>query len=147
MRPLQRPASRALPLAGPDRDIAVATRFIRETNSTGGHRRRAARTEDTLMYTIVRSYFGKGSKELFDVVEKNKGDVEKLMRSVKGFVSYAVVRSGDGGFTVTVCNDKAGADESVEKARDWIAKNAAGTGVDPPTISEGPNILDLKNGP
>ena len=84
------------------------------------------------MYTIVRSYFGKGSKELFDVAEKNKADVEKLMRSVKGFVSYAIVRTGDGGFTVTVCNDKAGADESVEKARDWIAKNAAGTGVAPP---------------
>ena len=99
------------------------------------------------MYTIVRSYFGKGSKELFDTVEKNKADVEKLMRSVKGFVSYAMVRSGDGGFTVTVCNDKAGADESVERARDWIAKNAAGTGVAPATISEGPNILDLKNGP
>jgi hypothetical protein len=30
------------------------------------------------MYTIVRSYFGKGSKELFDMVEKNKADVEKL---------------------------------------------------------------------
>jgi hypothetical protein len=58
--------------------------------------------------------------------------VEKLMSSVKGFVSYAIVRSEDGGFTVTVCNDKAGADESVEKARDWIAKNAAGTGVAPP---------------
>ena len=82
------------------------------------------------MYTIVRSYFGeKALKELFDTAEKNKADVEKLMRSVKGFVSYAIVRSGDGGFTVTVCNDKAGADESVEKARDWIATNAAGTGV------------------
>ena len=33
---------------------------------------------------------------------------------------------------MTVCNDKAGCDESVEKARDWIAKNAAGTGVAPP---------------
>jgi hypothetical protein len=32
------------------------------------------------MYTIVRSYFGKGSKELFDMVEKNKVDVEKLQR-------------------------------------------------------------------
>jgi hypothetical protein len=35
------------------------------------------------MYTIVRSYFGNGAKELFDVVEKNKADVEKLMSSVK----------------------------------------------------------------
>jgi hypothetical protein len=99
------------------------------------------------MYTIVRSYFGKGAKELFDVAEKNKADLEKLMSSVKGFVSYAVVRSEDGGFTVTVCNDKAGADESVEKARDWIAKNAAGTGVAAPKISEGSNILDLKQRP
>jgi hypothetical protein len=99
------------------------------------------------MYTIVRSYFGKGAKELFDVVEKNKADVEKLMGSVKGFVSYAVVRSEDGGFTVTVCNDKAGADESVERARDWIAKNAAGIGVASPKISEGSNILDLKQRP
>ena len=28
------------------------------------------------MYTVVRSYFGKGSKELFDMVEKNKVDVQ-----------------------------------------------------------------------
>ena len=99
------------------------------------------------MYTVVRSYFGAGAKELFDVLEKNKADVEKTLRSVKGLVSYTLVRSADGGFSVTVCNDKAGTDESLEKARDWIAKNAAGTGVAPPTISEGPNILDLKNGP
>jgi hypothetical protein len=57
---------------------------------------------DTLMYTVVRSYFGKGAKELFDVVEKNRADVEKTMRSVKGFVSYTLVRSKDGGFSVTV---------------------------------------------
>jgi hypothetical protein len=61
--------------------------------------------EDSLMYTVVRSYFGKGAKELLDVLETNKADVEKTLRSVKGFVSYALVRSKDGGFSVTVCND------------------------------------------
>ena len=96
------------------------------------------------MYTVVRSYFGKGAKELFDLVEKNRADVEKTMRSVKGFVSYALVRSEDGAFSVTVCNDKAGTDESVEKARDWIAKNAAGIGVASPKLSEGSNVFDLK---
>jgi hypothetical protein len=96
------------------------------------------------VYTVVRSYFGKGAKELFDLVEKNRADVEKTMRSVKGFVSYTVVRSKDGGFSVTVCNDKAGTDESVEKARDWIAKNAAGTGVAAPKLSEGSNVFDFK---
>ena len=96
------------------------------------------------MYTVVRSYFGKGAKELFDLLEQNQADVEKTMRSVKGLVSYTLVRSADGGFSVTVCNDKAGTDESVEKARDWIAKNAAGTGVAAPKISEGSNVFDLK---
>jgi hypothetical protein len=72
------------------------------------------------MYTVVRSYFGAGEKELFDVLEKNKADVEKTLRSVKGLVSYTLVRSADEGFSVTVCNDKAGTDESLEKARDWI---------------------------
>ena len=56
----------------------------------------------------------------------------------------SLVRGTDGGFSVTVCNDKAGADESVEKARDWIAKNAASTGVGAPYVSEGPVILHLK---
>ena len=103
----------------------------------------AARTEDTLIYTVVRSYFGKGAKELFDLLEKNQADVEKTMRSVKGLVSYTLVRSEDGGFSVTVCNDKAGTDESLEKARDWIAKNAAGTGVAAPKVSEGSMVVDL----
>ena len=38
------------------------------------------------MHTVVRSYSGKGAKELFDVLEKNKADVEKTLRSVKSLV-------------------------------------------------------------
>lgn len=53
-------------------------------------------------------------------------------------------RSEDGGFSVTVCNDKAGCDESNEKAKDWIAKNAPGIGVGVPKVSEGSNVFDLK---
>jgi hypothetical protein len=76
------------------------------------------------MKTIIRRYSGEGAKELFDVLEKHTADVEKLMRSVKGFVSYTLARSGKGGFSVTVCRTKAGIDESIEKAQGWIAKHA-----------------------
>jgi restriction endonuclease Mrr len=96
------------------------------------------------MQAVVRTYSGKGAKELFDVLEKHKGDAEKLMRTVKGFVSYTLARSGDGGFSVTVCQDKAGIDESVQKAKDWIAKNAGKTGVAAPKISEGSVVVHLK---
>ena len=96
------------------------------------------------MHTVVRSFSGKGAKELFDLLEKNKADVEKTLRSVKGLVSYTLVRSTDGGFSVTVCNDKAGTDDSLQKARDWIAKNAASTGVAAPKVSEGSVVLHFK---
>jgi hypothetical protein len=49
------------------------------------------------MQVVIREYSGKGAKELFDVLEKNKSEVESLLRSVKGLVSYTLARSGDGG--------------------------------------------------
>ena len=96
------------------------------------------------MHAVIRTYSGKGAKELFDVLEKSKADVEKLIRAVKGFVSYSLVRTAGGGFSVSVYQDKAGTDESMKVARDWIAKNASNTGVAAPTVSEGTVILQLK---
>jgi len=84
------------------------------------------------MHTVIRTYSGKGAKELMDVLERNKGEVEKLIRGIKGFVSFSLVRTTDGGFSVSVFNDKGGTDESVGVARDWIAKNASNTGVTAP---------------
>ena len=97
------------------------------------------------MHAVMRSYSGKGAKELFDVIEKNKAEVEKVIRPIKGFVSYSLVRAADGGFSVTVCQDKAGTDESVRAARDWIAQNASNTGAAAPTVSEGTVMLHLNN--
>ena len=83
------------------------------------------------MHAVVRTYSGKGAKELFDILEKNKGEVERLIRAVKGFKSFSLVRTSEGGFSVSVFNDKEGTAESIRVARDWIAKNAANTGVSP----------------
>ena len=96
------------------------------------------------MHAVVRNYSGKGTKALFDLLEKNKGEVESLIRGIKGIVSYSLVRTTRGGFSVSVYQDKAGADESTRVAREWIAKNASKTGVARPTISEGTVMLQLK---
>jgi restriction endonuclease Mrr len=96
------------------------------------------------MHAVIRTYSGKGAKELFDVLERHKADVETVMRPVKGFVSYTAARTGDGGVTVTVCQDKAGTDESIAKARDWVAKNAASVGAAAPTVSEGSVVIHVK---
>jgi hypothetical protein len=96
------------------------------------------------MHAVIRSYSGKGSKKLTSVLEKNKGEIEKLIRAIKGFVSYSLVRTQDGAFSVSVFQDKAGADESVRVARDWISKNASSASAPAPTVSEGTVILHLK---
>lgn len=96
------------------------------------------------MQTVIRRYSGKGAKELFDLLETRTADVEELLRPIKGFISYTLARSGDGGFSVTVCQDKAGIDESVRRAKDWIAKNGGSTGVAAPEILEGPVLMHLK---
>jgi hypothetical protein len=96
------------------------------------------------MHAVVRTYSGKGAKGLIDIIEKNTVEVERLIRSVKGFVSYSLVRTTRGGFSVSVYQDKAGNDESIRVARDWISKNASKTGAAAPTVSEGTVVFQLK---
>jgi hypothetical protein len=74
---------------------------------------------------------------------QRKDEVEKLMRGVKGFVRYILIRVDDGWFSATVCQDKSGCDESVRIARDWVAKNASSTGVGAPQVTEGEVVLQF----
>lgn len=96
------------------------------------------------MHAVVRNYSGPGAKELFDLLDEHKSEVESLLRTVPGLVSYTMLHTDDGGATVTVCQDKAGTDESVRVAREWIQENASGAGASPPSISEGSVIVSLK---
>ena len=104
----------------------------------------SADNREDIMHAVTRTYSGKGAKELFDILEKNKAEVERLIRAVKGFVSYSLVRTASGGFSVSVFQDKTGTDESSRVARDWVAKNAGKSGVGAPTVSEGTVIVQLK---
>jgi hypothetical protein len=96
------------------------------------------------MPAVVRTYSGAGAKALFDLLEKRKADVESVMRSVPGFVSYTLIHGGNGGASITVCKDKGGTDKSMAAAKEWIQKNAANTGAPPPTVVEGTVLLHLK---
>ena len=95
------------------------------------------------MDVVVRTYTGKGSKELLSLLDKHKTDVEKLMRTVKGFESYTLARSteGEGGLSMTVCQDKAGTEESARVAKEWLAKNATNIQMDAPKTSAGSIII------
>ena len=96
------------------------------------------------MHAVVRNYSGPGAKELFDLLEQRKTEVEDVIRSVAGFVSYSLIRTDDGGVSVTLCQDKAGTDQSLQVARDWIRDNAFDLSTKPPAVSEGSVMLHLR---
>ena len=94
------------------------------------------------MYAVVRTYSGQGASELFDLLGQREEDVRALISGVPGFVSYAALRTGDGGVTVTVCEDKAGTDESSRRAAAWVKENVSAT-ANPPTVTEGNTVLQF----
>ena len=95
------------------------------------------------MHAVTRTYSGPGAGALFDLLDERKQEVGDMMRSIPGFVSYSLVRTGDGGVSITICDDEAGVQESARRARDWVSRNAGDLGTGAPKVSEGPVILHL----
>jgi len=96
------------------------------------------------MHAVIRNYSGPAAKKLLDLLQERKSEVEGLIRPIKGFLSYTLLRTADGGASVTVCQDKAGCDESARVAREWIQKNASNISAGPPAVSEGTVITYVK---
>jgi hypothetical protein len=92
------------------------------------------------MHVVIRSYTGQGASELFDLLGQREEDVKTVLTGVPGFVSYAAFRTDRGGATVTICQDKAGTDDSSQRAAEWVRENLTAT-VDPPAITDGSTIL------
>ena len=92
------------------------------------------------MYVVTRSYSGQGASALFDALAEREDDVKALIGTVPGFISYVAFRNDGSGQTVTVCQDKAGTDESSRRAAEWVKENI-GVSVDPPTVAEGSTVL------
>jgi len=92
------------------------------------------------MHVVIRSYSGQGASDLFDALAEREDDVKSIISTVPGFISYSAFRNDNGGQTVTVCQDKAGTDESSRRAADWVKENISVT-VDPPAVSEGGTVL------
>ena len=95
------------------------------------------------MHAMVRTYSGKGAKELTKLLISRRAEVEKLIGDVAGLISYDIVETKDGCTTVTVCDDKAGTDRSLTVARDWLKANAGQTGVGAPSVAEGKVVAHI----
>ena len=92
-------------------------------------------------HAVVRTYTGEGASMVFDLVEGAADDVKELLGSIPGFISYTAIREAGGGATVTVCEDKAGTDESSKRAAAFVAERSGGKTIDPPSITQGDTVL------
>src|SRR5947209_20071197 len=95
------------------------------------------------MHVVIRRYRGQGSAELISTLEQRRADVEQVIRGVPGFIAYVLVRTQDGGMSITACQDRAGTEESTRRAAEWIRQNIRGTSVNPPEVIEGESIFDF----
>ena len=87
--------------------------------------------------------FRVGRQGAFDLLEKRKAEVEAVIRSVPGLVSYTLVRTELGGTAVTVCQDQAGAEQSTRIAKEWIQEHASEVGVKLPDVDLGSVLVHI----
>jgi hypothetical protein len=93
------------------------------------------------MYAVVRRY--KGATVLFDELARREQDVKDVITTVPGFVAYYLVRTVDGGATITVCENQAGTAESSKRAADWIRQNLPNVVSSPPELTEGDALFNF----
>jgi hypothetical protein len=88
------------------------------------------------MYAAVRRY--EGIKDDAEAARLVGESFVPLLENVKGFVAYYWIDAGEGTMaSLSVFDDKTGADESVKLAHQWIEDNAPGLFPNPPRVTEG----------
>jgi hypothetical protein len=95
------------------------------------------------MYVVVRRYTG--ASALIDAMVQKEQVVRDLISTVPGFQAYYAARTGGGDAvaTVTVCDDKAGTDESTRRAGEWVRTNLSGASITPPEVTEGETYVSF----
>ena len=89
------------------------------------------------MHTSIRQYRVKSGKS-DELIEKVQNGFVPIISKASGFLGYYVVDAGDGRLaSISVFQDKAGAEESTRTAADWVSKNIADLVEGPPDILSG----------
>jgi len=95
------------------------------------------------MHTVIRTYSGKGASEVMDFIIENKREVKKVMQSMKGFISLSLVKTEDGGFTVTVAKTERMAEAITLAAREWVVANTKHIKAKAPKVVGGKVLLTI----
>jgi hypothetical protein len=88
------------------------------------------------MYAAVRRY--EGITDDAEAARLVRESFMPLLEQMSGFIAYYWIDAGEGVMaSLSVFEDKAGADESVTLAHQWVQENAASLIPNPPRVTEG----------
>lgn len=95
------------------------------------------------MFAVIRTYEDE-APDVIDEIRKRAHDLRDVMRGIGGFAAYYVLDAGDGDVTtVSVFDDRAGADESTRAAGRWLRETGLAELVpNPPTMRQGEVVVD-----
>ena len=90
------------------------------------------------MFAVIRHYHF-NPKDGAEIDRRIREEFVPIVKSANGFVRYYWLDTGNGeGASLSVFNDKTGADESVHLAADWVKDNLSKLLTQKPEIIEGP---------
>ena len=90
------------------------------------------------MFAVIRHYHFKpeDGQKIDQIVQEQ---FVPLLKTAKGFIRYYWLDTGAGeGASLSVFDDKEGADQSVLLAADFVKENLAGYMIQKPEVIEGP---------
>lgn len=96
-----------------------------------------------MTHVVVRLYSNSGP--LVGRIRKSEAEVRAIMAEVPGFQAYGFADTGSGALSITACDDKAGCDESVRRAAEWIKTNLPDADIAPPRIFEGERVVLIQH--
>lgn len=92
------------------------------------------------MYVTMRRYTG--AKWSDDSAKKVQAEFLPMIRQIKGFKDYYCVDGGDGILaTVSVFDDKSGAEESGRKSATWVRDNLKAVVPNAPDTTSGTVVV------
>jgi hypothetical protein len=91
--------------------------------------------KEVRMYAVIRSY--SGSPDLAGQLAARADEVKEVVSAVSGFKAYYLLETEDGCATVSVYDDRSGADESSSRAAAWLQEHASEISSPAPQITAG----------
>ena len=89
----------------------------------------------TPMFASMRKY--NGAPTLIDEMVKKQDEIKAALRPIRGFHAYYLLKTSDGAVSMTVCEDRSGAEESNRVASTWLKDRLPTFGNRTPEITLG----------